>query len=278
MDYKKSGTQNIIERPNHLLETKPNKLKKQLLNAVCNDNLDEVKQLVEVEKILPNEELSIYGYFWNSIHYAAHYGKSNILEYLIQQLYKEYKEDLTKEILNYQTKEGWTALMISCIYDSVLCIKMLIKLGGINLIQKDIMGRTALDLCKSYGQVDCFELIHEAREIYGDEIPLNKNYLEEDINSLFQSLQISNKEYHYLCLNGISRDCIICNTNKGYLKYTQCCSHPIHLVCFIEQPKKVCLNCDKFNYNITRELREPELAFFIPDQQLNLNELDGLKL
>ena len=111
-------------------------------------------------------------------------------------------------------------MMLSCIYDSVLCVKVLLKLGGVKLHTKDVMGRDAFDLCKSYGQVDCFELIHEANEIYGDEIPLNIAYLDDQVDELLEQLSVAPKEYHYLCLSGIPRDCVICKTNNGYMKYT----------------------------------------------------------
>jgi len=51
------------------------------------------------------------------------------------------------------------------------------------------------------------------------------------------------------------------------MKYTQCCSTPVHLVCFVEQVHKDCVICGKQNYNITRELREPEKAFFAENSQ-----------
>lgn len=53
-------------------------------------------------------------------------------------------------------------------YDSILCLKMLLKIGGVNLNLRDMMGRNAFDLCCSYGQVDCCEFIHESIEIYGE--------------------------------------------------------------------------------------------------------------
>lgn len=51
-----------------LLETKPNKVKASLLTAIKEDNLAEVKSIVEAYGITGNEELSKLNYFWNGLH------------------------------------------------------------------------------------------------------------------------------------------------------------------------------------------------------------------
>lgn len=46
-----------------------------------------------------------------------------------------------------------------------------------------------------------------------------------------------------LCIEGIRKGCLICQTNKGYIKYTQCCDQPMHLVCFDENSLLKCPYC-----------------------------------
>jgi hypothetical protein len=40
----------------------------------------------------PHEELSKAGYFWNAFHYACHFDRPEILEYLIQIAYRKHPE------------------------------------------------------------------------------------------------------------------------------------------------------------------------------------------
>ena len=49
------------------------------------------------------EEVSKQGFYWTAFHFASHYGKSEVLNVLIDRFYKHrYKE----EIFNLQTAEG----------------------------------------------------------------------------------------------------------------------------------------------------------------------------
>lgn len=55
-------------RPALMLETKTNKVKSKMLQAIKDDSLAEVESLMISEGILPNEELSRFGCLWNSLH------------------------------------------------------------------------------------------------------------------------------------------------------------------------------------------------------------------
>jgi len=50
--------------------------------------------------------------------------------------------------MNLPTKEGWTPLMISCIYSAVEELKILLNYGGVRLANVDKNGKTALQLAK----------------------------------------------------------------------------------------------------------------------------------
>jgi ankyrin repeat protein len=52
-----------------------------------------VRKLTKLFNVDPHEELSKAGYFWNSFHYACHFDKPKILEYLIQVAYRKFPEE-----------------------------------------------------------------------------------------------------------------------------------------------------------------------------------------
>ena len=45
----------------------------------------------------------------------------NILEFLLNLTYRKYPENYA-DILNMKTNDGWSALMICCIYESPACV------------------------------------------------------------------------------------------------------------------------------------------------------------
>ena len=54
------------------------------------------------------EEVSKSGYFWTVLHYSSHYGKYQVLEYLIELMSGNQDKF---DIFNMQTVEGKTPLM-----------------------------------------------------------------------------------------------------------------------------------------------------------------------
>lgn len=69
--------------------------KKELYNAVFEGNLEAFKTLIEIKKFNILEEVSAKTFYWTSFHYAMHYGKLNIIFYIM---------DHYKNILNYVMK------------------------------------------------------------------------------------------------------------------------------------------------------------------------------
>ena len=66
--------------------------KKELYNAVFEGNLDVFRNLVEIKKYNILEEVSAKTFYWTSFHYAMHYGKLNIIFYIM---------DYYRQNLNY---------------------------------------------------------------------------------------------------------------------------------------------------------------------------------
>lgn len=107
-------------------------------------------------KLSPNEELSEKGHLWTSVHYACHFKQPYILEYLLKDVYRRHNKDYQLVML-MGSKDGWNPFMISAIYNSFHCIKVLIAAGGIDVLYTDKEGRTALDLAEKYNAVECIE-------------------------------------------------------------------------------------------------------------------------
>jgi hypothetical protein len=81
----------------------------EIYNASVAGNVEQLKNIFEVKKYSPLEECSAGGYYWTALHYAAHYGFENVINY-----YLEYFErDPNKQtILNMQSSTGLPALFI----------------------------------------------------------------------------------------------------------------------------------------------------------------------
>lgn len=62
--------------------------KKELYNAVFEGNLDAFRNLIEIKKYNILEEISAKTFYWTSFHYAMHYGKLNIIFYIMD-FYKQ---------------------------------------------------------------------------------------------------------------------------------------------------------------------------------------------
>ena len=78
-----------------------------LYNCSTKGNVEELRTLLEEKQYSVSEEVSKEGHYWTVLHYAAHYGHLNVLQFLMQ-FVKE--KDLLHEMLNMQTVEGKTPL------------------------------------------------------------------------------------------------------------------------------------------------------------------------
>lgn len=120
-----------------------------------------MKKLTKLFEVDPYEELSEKGYNWTGFHYACHFNNCEALEFLITLSYRKY-QNLYSQILNMPTKEGYTPLMVCCIYKSNEALELLLKYGGVNLLLKDKNQKTAVDLGKKYGNSKCESVINKA--------------------------------------------------------------------------------------------------------------------
>ena len=102
---------------------------------------------MQQNKIKPNEELSVKGWNWNTLHYACYFKKVQIFYHLLEVLCEYYQNDEDKiKVLNNRAKSGWDLVMICCIYNSVGCLRLLLEFGGVNLSNMDDNNLTAQNL------------------------------------------------------------------------------------------------------------------------------------
>jgi len=102
-------------RKKFLTNTLDTNKKMELYNCSVNGDLEKFKNLIEIKKYPIMEECSASGYYWTVIHYAAHYGFDNIMDYVLE--YFQNHSD-KKTILNLQSNLGQTPLVI-CLVSSI---------------------------------------------------------------------------------------------------------------------------------------------------------------
>jgi hypothetical protein len=82
--------------------------KKELYNSVSEGNIEKFKSLILVNKFNILEEISATGYFWTSFHYAMHYGKLNIILFIMETLSSN---DTLEEVMRLESNDGRCPLM-----------------------------------------------------------------------------------------------------------------------------------------------------------------------
>ena len=82
--------------------------KKVLYNSVFDGNLEIYTLYITVNKFNILEEISASGYFWTSFHYAMHYGKLNIILFIMETLNSN---NTLEEIMMLESNDGRCPLM-----------------------------------------------------------------------------------------------------------------------------------------------------------------------
>lgn len=116
--------------------------KKKTRKHIESHNLLTLHEYVQEIKIAPHEELSDSGYYWTSIHYACNNKDKVILEYLCRLTYEHFPQDYEK-IMNSQTFEGYTPLIIICQEGGLDLAEVLLRFGGIDINIQDKKNQTA---------------------------------------------------------------------------------------------------------------------------------------
>jgi hypothetical protein len=77
--------------------------KMDLYNAAVNGNIGAFKKLIEKDYYPMNEEVSAHGYYWTPLHYAMHYGKEDIIMFILNRLTLDKKLSL---VLKLESNDG----------------------------------------------------------------------------------------------------------------------------------------------------------------------------
>lgn len=73
--------------------------------------------------------MGVKGSRWNLLHVCAKYDAVECTKLLLKKTYQQDQDDYL-QIINVKTAEGYTALMISVIYQANKTLKLLLRLGG----------------------------------------------------------------------------------------------------------------------------------------------------
>ena len=237
-----------------------------LYKSIQQKDLETTKKLYAYFNIDPNEELSVEGYRWTALHYAAYFDATTQMDFFLKLIYFKFPEHYSS-IVNLQTREGYTPIMVAAIHGKQLILKQILKAGGIKLNLKDKKGKTAKDLAIINGYLKCAEIISEF-ECDESPTPLNYNYLKNfSLNDLHHKTTPEaardiedDPRYQEILLKGRRIPCIICQDELGLTKYTTCCGQPLHAAC-IEGKVKTCPICKCGGLELINEILYPERAF-----------------
>jgi len=252
-------------------------IKRQFRHTIKVGDLHLLKKMVALFNIVPNEEISEGDRAWTCLHYACCKDACILLDYLLQLTYELYKEDYN-QIVNIKTSEGWNLVMLTAIYGSTNSLQLLLKYGGIKLYDKDNNGLRATDLALKYKkesvykiltkQVDHFPMktITEPAEFMTplniSELEKNEEQIESFLNNV-EGLKIKEvdeeEKYQGLFQKGKRLPCVVCAGDKGWLKYSDCCGHPIHPLCV--KGIKRCPQCSSSGLCLVSTIKFPEKAF-----------------
>ncbi len=130
--------------------------KMELYNCAVGGHIDTLKNLIENKKYPMLEECSASGYYWTVIHYAAHYGFDNIINYALQY----YENNLDKKsIFGLQSNLGLSPLFI-CLNSSSpmekkkLILELFIKYDALDFLICNKESEDIYDICNKKGMLD----------------------------------------------------------------------------------------------------------------------------
>jgi hypothetical protein len=145
-------------RKQHLNNTLNTNQKMELYNCAISGNLDTLKNLIEQKKYPLMEECSAAGYYWTVLHYAAHYGFHNIVNYIVE-MYQN--DSYKKNIVNLQSNLGLSPLFISLNSSSSMenkknILDVYVKYDAIDFKICSKENEDIYDICKKNKLLDYF--------------------------------------------------------------------------------------------------------------------------
>jgi hypothetical protein len=117
--------------------------------TIQNNSLKEYAYLLESNNLPVNIEAGMDGSFWNLAHFCIRWDAYDCLNYAIKRTYAK-KYALQLSLMNQQTIEGYTAIMMAIVWNAPKCFHLLINYGGVDLSYKDKANNDPFALCIQY--------------------------------------------------------------------------------------------------------------------------------
>ena len=145
-------------RKKFLSNTLTTNQKMELYNSSVAGNVENLKALVEEKKYPLLEECSASGYYWTVLHYAAHYGFDNIINYVLEHFQNNPNK---KNILNLQSNLGLSPLFIclnstTTVEKKKFVLELFVKYDAIDFKVCSKDSEDIYDICKKQGLLDFF--------------------------------------------------------------------------------------------------------------------------
>lgn len=224
-------------------------VKVELYNAIEADNFDKLESLVKQNNIDINEDISIGGDQRNCLHFAAQFNRPRILEFLLKKTYQSGPEYYIGVVNNRDIK-GMSLLMLASQYNAFECLELLIKYGGIKTDLVDNENRTALEIAEVNEAKFCFDKLKDLPSgiLQVDEVLLKHEEVLNLEDSIFK--------------NGKPKPCVYCDSDKGYLMFSECCGVPMHSEC-LKENSFVCEGCGEENIKARVDFHDVKKVFEI---------------
>jgi len=154
--YDKAHAEKV--RKKHLQNKLPNNKKLEMYNCSVNGDVKNLIKIVEEENFSLFEEISAAGYFWTSLHYAAHYGNIDIVEYVLDKI-NDHPDKL--DLANLQSNLGLSPLFIALansleIEKKKRILDVFIKYDAIDFKICNVDNLDIFDMCKKHNLLEYF--------------------------------------------------------------------------------------------------------------------------
>ena len=123
-------------------------LKKEIIDAVINDDLKQLESFFDQEKCDPNAHDLEY---FSLLHYCCMYGSKNALTFLVE---------VQKANIEARTEDGATPIMYACTNGFIEIVRYLVQ-HGCDVKAKDLKGKTVFHYAAINGQIKIIEYLVE---------------------------------------------------------------------------------------------------------------------
>lgn len=154
--YDKAHAEKVRKR--HLQNKLPNNKKLEMYNCSVNGDVKTLIKYIEEDKCSIFEEISAGGYYWTCLHYAAHYGNIDIVEFVLDKI----KDDSDKiDLANLQSNLGLSPLFIALsntldVEKKKRILDVFVKYDAIDFKICNVDNLDIFDVCEKYNLLDYF--------------------------------------------------------------------------------------------------------------------------